>query len=153
MKFFRKPPGADKNKIPVHIDHFIEKNVAGLASPPDGKDDTPRLFFSDLLSKEDLHATSAHEFFHAIQFAYGHPGWSDSWIVESTAMLAEAKLFPASYFYLPYNYLMDINKYPLDYSVRTDPFQYGSSIFFHYLFSRADEISEDYKSNKHNIQV
>ena len=80
---------------------------------------------------ENMKVTAAHEYFHAVQFAYD--AYEDGWFMEATATWVEDELFDAvndSRYYLPVSQLrhpqisLDDARYP---SV------YGNWIFFRYL--------------------
>jgi hypothetical protein len=79
--------------------------------------------------------TLAHEYFHAVQYAYD--AWEDVWFLEATATWAEDELFDGvndSRQYLPYGQLIrsgtPLDKYDGGLSV------YGQWIFFRYLTER-----------------
>lgn len=83
---------------------------------------------------ENLAVTAAHEFFHAIQFAYDVG--EDTWIIEATATWAEDQLFDSvndNLQYLPAGPLGRPQQ-SLDSSFGITP--YGSWIFFRYLSER-----------------
>ena len=81
----------------------------------------------------NLRVTAAHEFFHAVQYAYDYA--EDPWMMESTATWMEERLasdvndnrqyFPWSQIYAPY--------IPLDAFSRNAGFQYGNWVFWEYL--------------------
>ena len=84
---------------------------------------------------ENLQVTAAHEFFHAVQYAYDW--FEDGWLLEGTAAWVEDELYddvddnlqylsmsPLSYPYMPMDYIGS------DYS------PYGSWIFWRYLAER-----------------
>jgi hypothetical protein len=81
----------------------------------------------------NLRVTAAHEFFHAVQYAYDYA--EDPWMMESTATWMEERLatdvndnrqyFPWSQIYAPY--------VPLDAFSRNAGFQYGNWVFWEYL--------------------
>ena len=154
MKFFKRPPGTEKNKIEVQTTLDLEGGIAGRALPQDKGTATPRLLFSYKVIKDTIFPVAAHEFFHAVQFAYSDPYSEDPWIVESSASWAQAQIFPESQLHIShvsYGYLQFVNSFPLDFYLYANHFQYGSSVFFHYIFSRASEIHGDYKNGKYNI--
>ncbi|WP_210650577.1 MXAN_6640 family putative metalloprotease [Nocardioides sp. SYSU D00065] len=84
----------------------------------------------------NLRVTAAHEFFHAVQYAYDYA--EDPWMMESTATWMEERLasdvndnrqyLPRSQIYVPY--------LPLDLFSRTDGFQYGNWVFWEHLSSQ-----------------
>ncbi len=78
-----------------------------------------------------LQVTAAHEFFHAIQFAYDIS--EDVWFMENTATWVEDEVYDDindNYQYLLASALSNPAK-PLDYGA--DFFQYGNWIFFRFL--------------------
>lgn len=84
--------------------------------------------------RQALRATAAHEWFHAVQFAYDVN--EDGWIMEATATWAEDELFDTvndNWNYLPYGSLARPQQ-PLD--VWNDLGQYGNWIFFRFLGER-----------------
>ena len=79
-----------------------------------------------------LDVTAAHEFFHAVQFAYD--AYEDRWMMEATAVWMEGEVYGAihdNYAYLPYGPL-GAPGVPLD-KGGTGLHQYGSWIFFRFL--------------------
>ena len=82
---------------------------------------------------DNLRVTAAHEFFHAIQYAYDYN--EDPWMMEATATWMEERYatevndnlqyLPWSQLYAPY--------LPLDLFSRTGAYQYGNWIFWEYL--------------------
>lgn len=81
-----------------------------------------------------LRVTAAHEYFHAVQFAYDVN--EDAWLMEATATWAEDELYDSindNWNYLPYGSLGRPQQ-PLD--VFNDLSQYGNWIFFRFLGER-----------------
>lgn len=84
----------------------------------------------------NLRVTAAHEFFHAVQYAYDYA--EDPWMMESTATWMEERLasdvndnrqyFPWSQIYRPY--------VPLDVFSRRAGYQYGNWVFWEYLSTK-----------------
>jgi hypothetical protein len=84
----------------------------------------------------NLRVTAAHEFFHAIQYAYDFR--EDPWMMESTATWIEERFandvndnrqyLPASQLHQP--------QVPLDMFLQGHPVQYGNWIFWEYLSNR-----------------
>jgi hypothetical protein len=82
---------------------------------------------------DNLVVTAAHEFFHAVQYAYDYA--EDPWMMESTATWMEERIatavndnrqyFPWSQVYAPY--------IPLDAFSRNAGYQYGNWTFWEYL--------------------
>jgi hypothetical protein len=83
---------------------------------------------------EYLQVTAAHEFFHAVQFAYDF--LEDIWLMEGSAAWIEDEVYPAindNFIFLPQSPLR-VPTTPVD---RGDGgFEYGSWIFFKYLSER-----------------
>lgn len=78
-----------------------------------------------------LKATVAHEYFHAVQFAYDY--LEDGWIMEATAAWAEDEVYTTindNRQYLSWSPIR-YPTVPLDYGA--DDFYYGTWIFFRYL--------------------
>lgn len=85
---------------------------------------------------DNLTVTAAHEFFHAIQYAYDFN--EDPWMMESTATWMEERIatavndnrqyFPWSQIYAPY--------VPLDLFSRNEGYQYGNWVFWEYLSTK-----------------
>ena len=82
----------------------------------------------------NMWVTTAHEYFHAVQYAYDAA--EDGWLLEATATWAEDELFPTvndNVQYLPYGVLGNPT-YSLDQF--NDVEAYGNWIFFRYLSER-----------------
>ncbi|MCW2737390.1 MXAN_6640 family putative metalloprotease [Nocardioides sp.] len=85
---------------------------------------------------DNLVVTAAHEFFHAVQYAYDYA--EDPWMMESTATWMEERIatavndnrqyFPWSQVYAPY--------IPLDAFSRSAGYQYGNWTFWEYLSTK-----------------
>ncbi len=85
---------------------------------------------------DNLTVTAAHEFFHAVQYAYDYA--EDPWMMEATATWMEERIatavndnrqyFPWSQVYAPY--------VPLDAFSRNSGYQYGNWTFWEYLSSK-----------------
>ena len=88
-----------------------------------------------------LQVTAAHEFFHAVQFAYN--AFQDSWLLESTAAWVEDEAFDSvndNYQYLRSSALTDPDV-PLDtttFDDDLDSFKYGGWLFFRYVSETLD---------------
>ncbi len=79
-----------------------------------------------------LDVTAAHEFFHAVQFAYD--AYEDRWMMEATAVWMEDEVYDDindNYYYLPYGPL-GAPGVPLD-KGGSGLHQYGAWIFFRFL--------------------
>lgn len=84
----------------------------------------------------DLRVTAAHEFFHAVQFAYN---WvADTWVMEGTAAWVEDEVYDGvndNLSYLPRS-AVAVPEMPLDYVTGQDGWQttrYGSWIWWRFL--------------------
>ena len=82
-----------------------------------------------------LKVTAAHEFFHAVQFAYD---WQeDLWLMEGTAVWMEDEVYNSINDNVQYLADSPISKtefwHPLDYVASVRAFQYGAWIFWRYL--------------------
>ena len=81
----------------------------------------------------NLRVTAAHEFFHAIQYAYDYA--EDPWMMESTATWMEERYATDvndNVQYLPWSQLYAPN-FPLDLFSSQGAYQYGNWIFWEYL--------------------
>lgn len=87
---------------------------------------------------ENLQVTAAHEYFHAIQYAYD--AFEDSWFMEATATWAEDELYDDVDDNLQYlrNSPLTRPGRPLD-SYSSEGEQYGEWIFFRFLTERLDQ--------------
>ena len=80
-----------------------------------------------------LHVTAAHEFFHAVQFAYDY--LEDAWIMEATSTWMEEQVADDvndNRQYLPYGQLGTPTS-PLDFFDQNGVGQYGQWLYFQYL--------------------
>ncbi len=95
-------------------------------------DFSPGQFGGTATPLENLQVTAAHEFFHAVQFAYDIA--EDNWLMEGTAAWIEDELYDDVNDNLQYlgKSPMVTSAAPLDYSA-PDYHLYGSWIFFRYL--------------------
>ena len=89
--------------------------------------------FPDLTPDENMRVTAAHEYFHAVQFAYD--AFEDSWFMEATATWAEDEVFPDINDNLQYLRHGPLRRprVPLDKFEVGGLHQYGDWIFFRYL--------------------
>ena len=96
-------------------------------------DYSPAQFPSGTSPQDNLTVTAAHEFFHAVQYAYDYD--EDPWMMESTATWMEERVaddIDDNRQYLPYSQLQ-APYVPLDSFSSTYGFQYGNWIFWEYL--------------------
>lgn len=99
-------------------------------------DYSPQEFGDRHTPLENLQVTAAHEFFHAVQFAYDF--FADSWMMEGTATWVEDEIFDSindNVMYLRSSPLAQPQISLDTYSVRRT-FHYGTWIFFRYLTER-----------------
>jgi hypothetical protein len=95
-------------------------------------------FFGAATGEQALQVTAAHEFFHAVQFAYDV--LEDRWFMEGTAVWMEDEVYDDvndNYQYLESSALSDPTV-PLDLATAnlsspSSGFQYGAFVFFRYL--------------------
>jgi hypothetical protein len=85
-----------------------------------------------------LQVTAAHEFFHAVQFAYS--ALQDRWLMEATAVWMEDQVFDDvndNYGYIQYGPIAfpdaPLDSTPLDRSHRLGLYPYGAFVFFEFL--------------------
>jgi hypothetical protein len=95
--------------------------------------------FPALTPVENMQVTAAHEYFHAVQFAYD--AFEDGWFMEATATWAEDELFDDIDDNLQYLRAGPIGRprVPLDKFEEFGSHQYGDWIFFRYLTEKYDE--------------
>jgi hypothetical protein len=96
-------------------------------------DYSPAQFPSGTSPEANLAVTAAHEFFHAVQYAYDYA--EDPWMMESTATWMEERVaddVDDNRQYLQYSQLQ-APFVPLDAFSSTYGFQYGNWIFWEYL--------------------
>lgn len=99
-----------------------------------------------------LRITTAHEFFHVIQFS-NYYNWDLLWWMEQTAVWMEDKAWDDVNDYLYYLHLFFNNKEtPLD--SNTGNFMYGAAIWAHYLAKKfGDDIIKDIWKHLSEIQT
>jgi hypothetical protein len=103
--------------------------------------------FPHLGPLENMQVTAAHEFFHAVQFAYD--AYDDSWFLEGTAVWMEDEVYDAvndNYQYLNTSIAMQPQK-AIDFTNNGGAFlnRYGSWYFFRYiseLFSPTPQVTD-----------
>jgi hypothetical protein len=97
-------------------------------------DFAPRQFDPGVVGLPALRITSAHELFHAIQFAY-EDSQRDKWLKEGTAAWIEDEVFNgvnSNYDYLPDSPLHQ-PEIPLDFRSDDQSYEYGAWIFWRFL--------------------
>jgi Family of unknown function (DUF6055) len=145
---YRRPLSDDgrggNNKFDVYLAQIGDRNLYGYCTPErtrPGLDiangycvlDNDFKEFAPTPPMAAAKATAAHEFFHAIQFAYDYA--EDGWIMESTATWMEERVFDDvndNRQYLPDSQLVE-PAYPLDYISPASNSIYGNWVFFEFL--------------------
>lgn len=90
------------------------------------------------VESEIIQVTSAHEFFHAVQ--YGYDGWEAGWLLEATAVWMEEVHYDE--INDCYQYLEEFFEYP-EWSINRDVNRgYGAYIYFSYLTD--NRVSTDF---------
>ena len=144
------PPDAGPNgKVDIYLSNIGGKGLygycAGEPAPGDGNDLAAYCVLDDDYSSrefpfntplENLQVTAAHEFFHAVQFAYDT--FEDVWLLEGTATWMEDEVFDG----------VDDNQFYLNYSPLTRPersldqgtglYVYGAWLWWRYLGEQHD---------------
>jgi hypothetical protein len=80
---------------------------------------------------ENLQVTTAHEFFHAVQFAYD--AFEDVWLLEGTAAWMEDQVFDSSNDNLQFLARSPLSHPERPVDVATQGFEYGSWIFWRFM--------------------
>ena len=146
---YRKP-AADKavtpGKVDVYLENLYDEGYYGYCAPETKVSKTAATAYCVLDNdyaaseyggtnspSENLRVTAAHEYFHAIQFAFD--AGEDRWMMESTATWVEDEVYDSindNRQYLAYGQLEDQRK-PMDNSSASNLGIYGNWIFFRYL--------------------
>lgn len=149
---YRKP-AADKSvtpgKVDIYLENLYDEGYYGYCAPETKVSKTAATAYCVLdndyatseygsmnTPTENLRVTAAHEYFHAVQFAYD--AGEDRWMMESTATWVEDEVYDGindNRQYLAYGQLEDQRK-PLDNSNVSNLGIYGNWIFFRYLSER-----------------
>ncbi|UAL30486.1 hypothetical protein K8W59_02875 [Nocardioides rotundus] len=144
--------GGGVNKVDIYLSDLGSQNLYGYCTS-DQPESTPtdytvwaycsvdddfstQQFPNGRTPLENLQVTMAHEYFHAVQFAYDSQ--EDGWLMEATATWAEDEVYDAvndNRQYLPYGQLMRPG-IPLDKFSSSEGTHYGNWIFFRYLTER-----------------
>ena len=149
---YKKPLGdgnkGGNSKLDVYLKDVGSKGLYGYCFPDGRKykytfagycvldNDFDPAQFGGAAATDSLKVTAAHEFFHAVQFAYDAA--EDPWFMESTATWMEERYADGindNRQYLPYGQL----GYPttsLDTWIKGDGSQYGNWAFWEYLTER-----------------
>lgn len=150
---FRKPVGDRKRggnpKLDVYLKELGNRGIYGYCTPErkvrghkwlaSGYCVLDNDFAEAQYGAPPLHSlrvTAAHEFFHAVQFAYDYG--EDPWLMEATATWMEERVADGvndNRQYLPYGQVGNPSR-PLDTFNRQGFNQYGNWTFFEYLSNR-----------------
>ena len=138
--------GGEAGKVDIYLADTGELGVYGYCTADDDATgshlpaycviDEDFAEFPALTPLENQQVTLAHEYFHAVQFAYDF--FEDAWIMEATATWAEDEVFDDvddNRQYLPDSQLV-ASRSPLDRWSGEANYQYGNWIFFRYLTER-----------------
>lgn len=134
------------DKFDVYLKDLGSQSLYGYCAPEDPKPGYKYVYSGYCVLDNDfsraqygappvnsLTVTAAHEFFHAVQFAYDAS--EDSWMMEATATWMEERYadnINDNRQYLPYGQVKRPGS-PLDFSSSTSYNQYGNWPFFEYL--------------------
>jgi hypothetical protein len=152
---YRRPLSDDDGFTDIYLRDIGNQGLFGYCASDDPNASSPSYPYGDVSAycvvdddfiefgtsqtpQEFREVTAAHEFFHAIQFAYDL--FEDLWLMEGTAMLMEDQYADG----------VNDNVNYLDNSVLTSPptavdtgeggFQYGAWIWWRFLVERFDEL-------------
>jgi hypothetical protein len=99
------------------------------------ENDYDESYFANHTPVENLEVTAAHEFFHAVQFAYN--SYQDEWLMEGTAAWMEDEVFDSINDNRQYLAASPLSRswHPLDHGDYSNPYfpPYGSWIFWRFL--------------------
>jgi hypothetical protein len=90
--------------------------------------------FPHLTPEKNLQVTAAHEYFHAVQFAYDY--WEDSWLLEATATWAEDEVFNSINDNRQYLASSPLTQPTLSLDSVSGTHEYGDWIFFRHFTER-----------------
>jgi hypothetical protein len=137
------------SKFDVYLSDVGAKGLYGYCAPEFTKPGYPRIASGycvldndfarsqfDAKPSDSLKVTAAHEFFHAVQFAYDY--LEDPWMMEATATWIEERYADGANDnrqYLPAGQLVKTFT-PLDTFDQDSAVQYGNWVFFEYLSKR-----------------
>lgn len=151
-----RPPKADGAKggsprLDVYLADTGARRIYGYCSPDSNAAEQPSqagycVLDNDFRAaqfpgdpRENLKVTSAHEYFHAVQFGYDVT--EDVWLMESTATWAESEIYPAIKDNLQYLDASPLSTpaIPLDDGTLARRHFYGAWIFWRHLAERWPE--------------
>jgi len=143
---FRRPLPDGDGLFDVYLKEIGNQGYYGACAPAQNArqsvascvldDDFSPAEFGGAPPMNSLEVTAAHEFFHAIQFAYDTD--EDTWFMEGTAVWAEEQVYPAVNDYLQYLPFSAITHpaTPVDYAGTTSTdlyYRYGAVLFWKFL--------------------
>lgn len=151
------PLGVSANKFDVYLQDVGSQGYFGYCTPDSDTavqspsycvldNDFSPAQFGGANPLTSLQATAAHEFFHAVQFAYNT--FQDRWLMEGSAVWMEDTVFPDANDYLRYREESPIRwpAVPVDFqSYNQEPLHvYGAFLLFRFLSDRfGDGIVKD----------
>ncbi|GAA1478183.1 hypothetical protein GCM10009623_26290 [Nocardioides aestuarii] len=136
--------GGSSGKVDIYLANLGDQGLYGYCTTDQGGDTYNRWAYCVIdddfaefpanTPLENLQVTLAHEYFHAVQFAYDT--FEDGWVMEATATWAEEQLFDSVDDNRQYIQAGQVGRpyYPLDYY--GDSAHYGNWVFFQYLTER-----------------
>lgn len=135
---FRQPMNDGGGGFDVFLDDIGDQGYYGACATSDFADKSPASCVLDDDFTEfpaapinSLQVTAAHEFFHAIQFAYN--AGQAAWLMEGTAVWMEDEVYPAVNDYLQYLRTSAITYPGVPVDNETYPWVYGSVLFWKFL--------------------
>ena len=143
---FRKPLKDSDGKYDVFLDDIGQNGYYGFCTTDDGASTSTAWceLDNDFAKSQfgawptnSLSVTAAHEFFHAVQFAYDAD--DSTWFLEGTAVWMEDQVYPKINDYLQYLKYSQITQSEVPIDTTGDFERYGAVIFWKYL-------SEGYRS-------
>jgi len=151
---FRRPLPDGDGLFDVYLKEIGDQGYYGACAPAQNArqsiascvldDDFSPAEFGGAPPMNSLEVTAAHEFFHAIQFAYDTD--EDTWFMEGTAVWAEEQVYPAVNDYLQYLPFSAITHptTPVDYAGTTSTdlfYRYGAVLFWKFLSGQFQDPS------------
>jgi len=139
---YRRPLNDGDHLYDVFLDQIGDQGYYGFCTTDTGSrvstawceldnDFSTAEFGSGTIPLHSLKVTAAHEFFHAVQFAYD--AGEGAWFMEGTAVWMEDQVYPTINDYLQYLTYSQITQpeVPIDYAGTFE--RYGAVIFWKYL--------------------
>lgn len=145
---YRAPLLDDDNKYDVFLDQIGNDGYYGFCTTDDaaltstawcGLDNDFAVSEFGAPPVNSLRVTAAHEFFHAVQFAYDA---SDSdWFLEGTAVWMEDQVYPAINDYLQYLNFSQLRNWRQSADYAGSLHRYGTVIFWKFLSERYKDVN------------